>query len=97
MCALRSYTMDAIDHKICADFTPERLRALPPQEALDGFDKSRHIFKLDDGTVLCGLKEVLSAYIVVTSQKEILMAKQPNIIDLHRQSTSINAWLLWEL
>ena len=33
----------------------------------------------------------------VTSQKEILMAKQPNIIDLHRQSTSINAWLLWEL
>ena len=97
LCALRSYTMDAIDRKICADFTPERLRALPNQEALDGFDKIRHIFKLDDGTVLCGLKEVLSAYIVVTSQKEILMAKQPNIIDLHRQSTSINAWLLWEL
>ena len=69
LCALRSYTMDAIDRKICADFTPERLRALPNQEALDGFDKSRHIFKLDDGTVLCGLKEVLSAYMVLSPLK----------------------------
>lgn len=69
LCALRSYTMDAIDRKICADFTPERLRALPNQEALDGFGNIYHIFKSDDGTVLSSLKEALRAYMALSPLK----------------------------
>ena len=29
--AFQSNAVDAIDHKICVDFTPERLQALPPK------------------------------------------------------------------
>ena len=69
LCALRSNAMEAIDHKICADFTPERLQALPPQEALDAFGNIYHIFKLDDGTVLSGHKEALRAYMALSPIK----------------------------
>jgi len=61
LCALQSNAMEAIDHKICADFTPEQLHALPPQEALDASGNIYHIFKLDVGTVWSGCKEALRA------------------------------------
>ena len=69
LCALQSNAMEAIDHKICADFTPEQLQALPPQEALDAFDNIYHIFKLDVGTVLPGRKEALRAYMALSPIK----------------------------
>ena len=33
--ALRSYAVYAIDRELCADFTKDKLRALPPEDALD--------------------------------------------------------------
>jgi hypothetical protein len=65
LCALRSNAVEAIDHKICADFTPELLQALPPQEALDAFGNIYHIFKLDAGTVWSGRKEALRAFMAL--------------------------------
>jgi hypothetical protein len=69
LCALRSNAMEAIDHKICADFTPERLQALPPQEALDAFGNIYHLFKLDVGTVWSGRKEAFRAYMALSPIK----------------------------
>ena len=146
--ALRSYAVDAIDRELCADFTVEKLRSIPPEEALDalvdlmgaifasrfrgvlrenytrimhaddpwapirthaqqvvltlhggladvfpqyGLDEAKtrlsfcfqmvvgvlqndlvnnyHVFKLDDGTVLPGLKEALRAYMALPPAK----------------------------
>ena len=69
LCALRSDAVDAINPKICADFTPEKLWALPRQEVPDGLDNIYNLIKSDDLTVLSSLKEALRAYTALSPLK----------------------------